>query len=114
MAGLPGRTAAVVLRVTSTARPWTTRRRLGCWSGWRQADVQGVVHVAGRERLSRFELMAASPRRWASTRPSSGPTAMADVTLAEPRPADVSLDTSRLASLLPDVERPPVETAILE
>ena len=39
---------------------------------------------------------------------------MTDVALAEPRPTDVSLDTSRLASLLPDVERPSVETAILE
>ena len=32
--------------------------------------------------------------------------------LAEPRPADVSLDTSRLASLLPDLDRPSIETAL--
>ena len=36
----------------------------------------------------------------------------ADVALAEPRPADVSLDTSRLAALLPDLRRPTIEEAV--
>ena len=36
----------------------------------------------------------------------------ADVALAEPRPADVSLDTSRLAALFPDLRRPTIEEAM--
>jgi dTDP-4-dehydrorhamnose reductase len=76
------------------------------------APARGVVHVGGRERISRYDLM----RRAAVTvgLDASVVTAnrQADVVLAEPRPADVSLDTSRLESLLPDLERPPIETAI--
>jgi dTDP-4-dehydrorhamnose reductase len=78
------------------------------------ANVQGVVHVAGRERLSRFELMSRIAASLGIDPALVRANRMTDVALAEPRPADVSLDTSRLASLLPDGERPPVETAILE
>lgn len=77
------------------------------------ANVQGVIHVAGRERLSRFELMSRIASSLGIDQALVRANRMADVALAEPRPVDVSLDTSRLASLLPDVERPSVETAIL-
>jgi dTDP-4-dehydrorhamnose reductase len=77
-------------------------------------EVSGIVHVAGRERVSRYELMlrVAGPLKLdpglvhASRRD--------DLPGAEPRPADVSLDTSRLMELLPDLERPTIETAISE
>ena len=36
-----------------------------------------------------------------------------DVVMEEPRPADVSLDTSRLASWLPDLVRPMIEEALV-
>jgi dTDP-4-dehydrorhamnose reductase len=36
----------------------------------------------------------------------------ADAVFAEPRPADVSMDTSRLAALLPTLGRPPIEEAV--
>jgi dTDP-4-dehydrorhamnose reductase len=78
-----------------------------------EANVQGVVHVAGRERLSRFELMSRIAAALGIDPTLVRANQMADVALAEPRPVDVSLDTSRLASILPDVERPPVEIAIL-
>ena len=36
----------------------------------------------------------------------------ADVAMAEPRPADVSLDTTKFAALFPDLERPTIEEAV--
>lgn len=72
----------------------------------------GVVHVGGRERLSRFDLM----RRVASALGLDvglvAANRLAEVAMPEPRPADTSLDTGRLESLLPGVTRPTVEQAI--
>jgi dTDP-4-dehydrorhamnose reductase len=77
-----------------------------------ESEVTGILHVGGRERLSRFELM----RRAAIARGLDAglirPNRRADVPLPEPRPADVSLDTARLAGLFPDLDRPGVETAL--
>jgi dTDP-4-dehydrorhamnose reductase len=74
-----------------------------------ESDRAGLIHVGGRERLSRFELM----RRAAIARGISPHLVLgnrrADVELAEPRPADVSLDTSRLRSLFPDAGCPGIE-----
>jgi dTDP-4-dehydrorhamnose reductase len=71
-----------------------------------ESDAQGLIHVGGAERLSRFALMG----RLASAL-SLDPSLVlanrqADVVLPEPRPADASLDTERLAGLLPDIARP--------
>jgi dTDP-4-dehydrorhamnose reductase len=76
-----------------------------------QSDVTGLVHVAGRERLSRFELA----RRAAVALGLDTGLVLAnrqrDLPTAEPRPADVSLDSARLAVLLPDLDRPTAEAA---
>ena len=78
-----------------------------------ESNVKGMIHVAGRERLSRFELMSRVAVSLGIEPALVQANRMTDITLPEPRPVDVSLDTSRLAALLPDVERPPVEMAIL-
>ncbi len=72
----------------------------------------GVVHVAGRERMSRFDLI-----RRAATALGLDPSLVranrrSDAQFPEPRPADVSLDTTRLATLLPDIPRLAVETVM--
>ncbi len=72
----------------------------------------GMVHVAGRERVSRFELMQRAARVLGLDPGLVRANRRQDADLAEPRPADVSLDTSRLASLLPDLDRPSIETAL--
>ena len=78
-----------------------------------ESEATGTVHVGGRERLSRFELM----KRVAVVRGIDPelvcPSCRADTPSLEPRPADVSLDTTRLASLFPDLERPDLETALI-
>ncbi len=77
-----------------------------------ESETTGIVHVGGRERLSRFELM----KRVAVVRGIDPelicPSCRADTVFLEPRPADVSLDTGRLASLFPDLDRPGIEAAL--
>jgi dTDP-4-dehydrorhamnose reductase len=77
-----------------------------------QDQAGGLMHVGGCQRVSRYELM----RRAALALGLDGDLVRAnwrrDARLAEPRPADVSLDTSRLASRLPDLDRPSIETAL--
>jgi dTDP-4-dehydrorhamnose reductase len=80
--------------------------------GLAQAGAAGIVHVAGRERMSRFDLI-----RRAAVALGIDPTLVrsnrrSEAMLSEPRPADVSLDTTRLAALLPDLDRPTVEQAL--
>jgi dTDP-4-dehydrorhamnose reductase len=78
-----------------------------------ESDAIGIVHVGGRERLSRYELM----RRAAAVLDIDPDLvrrgSQADAVLPEPRPADASLDTSRLAGLCPTVERPSIEAALV-
>ena len=75
-------------------------------------ESTGVVHVGGAERVSRYELM----RRVATALGFDPALVIAnrrsDVELPEPRPADVSLDTSRLVRLLPELHRPSIEEAV--
>jgi len=77
-----------------------------------ESGASGVVHVGGRERLSRYDLA----RRAAAALGFDPALILAnrqrDATFPEPRPADVSLDTTRLAALLPGLDRPPVERAV--
>lgn len=79
--------------------------------GLLNSDATGRVHLAGRERLSRFEMA----RRVAVALGKDGRLISAnrqqDAPAPEPRPADVSLDTARLATILPSLERLPVERA---
>lgn len=75
------------------------------------SDASGTIHVAGAERMSRFELV----RRFAVALGLDASLVranrQADATFPEPRPADVSLDTTRLMAAIPDLIRPSVEEA---
>ena len=70
------------------------------------------MHVGGCQRVSRYELMRRAARALGIDSELVRANRRQDAGLAEPRPADVSLDTSRLASLLPDLDRPSIETAL--
>jgi dTDP-4-dehydrorhamnose reductase len=72
----------------------------------------GLFHVAGTERVSRFELMRRSAGALGLDPTLIRPNRRADVALPEPRPADVSLDTSKLATAFPDLKRPTIEEAL--
>ena len=72
-------------------------------------NAVGTLHVAGSERMSRYDLM----RRVAVAMKLDAslvlPSRQNDAPGAEPRPADVSLATHRLAQLCVDWKRPDVE-----
>jgi dTDP-4-dehydrorhamnose reductase len=77
-----------------------------------RSEVSGTLHVAGRERVSRFELirrtaaaLGLDPSLVRSNRRSDAPQ-------SEPRPADVSLDTTHLAMTFPDLKRPAIEEVL--
>jgi dTDP-4-dehydrorhamnose reductase len=78
-----------------------------------ECDYPGILHVAGQERVSRFELMRRVAAALDIDRSLVRANRRQDVVFAERRPADVSLDTSRLAALLPDLPRPSIEEAVL-
>jgi dTDP-4-dehydrorhamnose reductase len=77
-----------------------------------RSDASGIVHVGGRERMSRFDLVRRAATVLGLDVSLVRANRRSDVTLPEPRPADVSLDTSRLAALLPDIERPTIEEVL--
>lgn len=77
-----------------------------------EISAAGIVHVAGPERLSRHELMRRSAVALGLNPDLVRGNHQRDVALPEPRPEDVSLDTTRLMSLLPGLRRPSVEEAI--
>jgi dTDP-4-dehydrorhamnose reductase len=77
-----------------------------------EREATGIVHVGGRERLSRFELMSRALRALGTDPALIRPNRQCDVPVSEPRPADVSLDTTRLAALFPDLARPSVEESL--
>ena len=76
------------------------------------SDFEGVLHVGGRERLSRFEFMSRVVRALDLDGSLVASNSRTDAVFAEPRPADLSLDTTRLASLFPHLDRPPIEEAV--
>ncbi len=75
-------------------------------------NATGRLHVAGAERVSRYELM----RRAAVSLGFDGRLVEANRWIAseypEPRPADVSLDTHKLAAALPNFRRPRIEESL--
>ena len=75
-------------------------------------DVAGIIHLAGLERMSRFELMTRSARGLGLDPSLVRANQRGDVPAAEPRPADVSLATTRWQTLFPTGVWPSVEEAL--
>jgi dTDP-4-dehydrorhamnose reductase len=77
-----------------------------------ESEVTGLIHVAGAERMSRFDLMRRAATALGLDPSLVLPSRQSEARLPEPRPADVSMDTTRLASAFPDLERPTIEQAL--
>ncbi|ODT97727.1 MAG: NAD(P)-dependent oxidoreductase [Planctomycetes bacterium SCN 63-9] len=75
-------------------------------------EVTGILHVAGYERMSRYDLMQRAAVSLDIDPKFVKFNRRHQVILKEPRPHDVSLDTSRLRSILPQVRIPSVEDAL--
>ena len=76
------------------------------------SDVAGLIHLAGRERLSRFDLMRRAAVALGLDADLVRANRQSDVPFAEPRPADVSLATTRWQSLFPAAPWPSLEDAL--
>jgi dTDP-4-dehydrorhamnose reductase len=79
-----------------------------------ESETQGLIHVGGPERLSRYDLMRRVALALGIDPLLIQPNVRADVPLVERRPADVSLNSSRLISLFPDLDCPQIEEALSE
>ena len=77
-----------------------------------ESDFAGTIHVAGAERVGRFDLMRRAAVALGLDPALVRANRRADVAMPEARPADVSLDTSRLAAVLPGLRRPTIEEAL--
>jgi dTDP-4-dehydrorhamnose reductase len=64
------------------------------------ANVRGVFHLAGGERVSKYEFGMEMARQAAFPTDHVRRGSLDDAHLAAPRPKDMSLDTSRVASVL--------------
>jgi dTDP-4-dehydrorhamnose reductase len=77
-----------------------------------ESDVRGLIHVGGRERVSRYDLIRRVALALGLDSGLVHANRQADAALPEPRPADVSLDSERLAAHVPGLVRPTIEEAV--
>jgi len=75
-------------------------------------DSVGVIHVAGGERMSRWELMSRAARALDIDPKLVKFNTRDQVRLREARPRDVSLDRSRLLEVCPEIKDSRVEDAV--
>lgn len=77
-----------------------------------RSDLTGVIHVAGRERLSRFEMVERFAGVLGIAEPNLVATSRLSIASSEPRPADLSLDGTRLVELFPSLAPGPIRAAV--
>lgn len=76
--------------------------------GLARDDLTGLIHVAGPERLSRYELVARCAALLGIHDPNLIAVSRLEIAAAEPRPADLSLDGRILARRLPALQPGPL------
>jgi dTDP-4-dehydrorhamnose reductase len=77
-------------------------------------SATGLVHLGGRERVSRYNLMRRCAAAWRIDPSLVRPNVRADVPSTEARPADVSLDTTSLRALISDIDWPGIEDGLMQ
>ena len=78
-----------------------------------RSEACGVMHVAGPERLSRYELVERVAQLLGIESPRLTATSRLDLEAAEPRPADLSLDGLRFVSKFPDAAPGPIRPEVI-
>lgn len=76
--------------------------------------ASGVFHLGGPERMSRLEMGQRLAAHLGLSAECLVSTSLADATAPEPRPADLSLDSSRWQTAFPHTARPQFEEALAE
>ena len=80
--------------------------------GLARSGLSGVIHVAGPERLSRYDLLARCAGLLGIEKARLVAASRLDIDAPEPRPADLSLDVSRLAHAFPELLPGPLRPAV--
>ncbi|MBU0637589.1 MAG: SDR family oxidoreductase [Planctomycetes bacterium] len=78
------------------------------------SDLTGVIHVAGPERLTRFEMVARFAELLGINAPPLEPASRLSIEASEPRPEDLSLDAARFTRLFPHLTSGPIRPAVFE
>lgn len=75
-------------------------------------SCSGIVHVAGPERLSRYEMVACFAAALGVTRPHLVPVSRLSAEASEPRPADLSLTGTRFTAMFPQLSPQPISAGL--
>lgn len=79
-----------------------------------QSDFTGIIHVAGPERLSRFEMVSRFADLLGIREPQLIETSRLSIDSSEPRPADLSLDGSMFMAKFPQEIPGPIRAEVFE
>lgn len=82
--------------------------------GLARSEMRGVIHVAGPEQLSRYEIISRCASLLGIREPNLVPASRHDFATPEPRPADLSLDGGLLRTTLPYLAPGPIRAEILK
>lgn len=94
-----GQSRPVFVDEWRTPVDYITVARILCRLAIDRADVTGVLHIGGPERMTRYDLLRQGAL-WAGLDSSLLiPVKSKELDLPEPRPSDLSLDTRRLQAL---------------
>jgi dTDP-4-dehydrorhamnose reductase len=76
------------------------------------SDITGIIHVAGRERLSRFEMVECFARLLNIRNAKLQPVSRLSIHAPEPRPEDLSLDGTLFAERFPQLVPGPIRADV--
>ena len=79
-----------------------------------RSELSGVIHVAGPERLSRYEMVRKFAELLRIDSPKLEAVSRLSIQSAEPRPADLSLDGTRFARIFPAITLGPIRGKVFE
>jgi dTDP-4-dehydrorhamnose reductase len=82
--------------------------------GLARSTISGLIHVAGPERLSRYELIERTAALLGIANPQLESVSRLSIAATEPRPADLSLDCSTFRSQFPALAPQELGTAALQ
>ncbi|MFM7130908.1 MAG: SDR family oxidoreductase [bacterium] len=98
-----GESRTVFIDEWRTPVDYQTTAKLLCTLALDHAEITGILHLGGPERMTRYELIRRAAHSAGLDTSLVLPVRASDLVLPETRPRDLSLETRRLQSLLADV-----------